>query len=46
MSLRIQFENNMQDWIVVLGRPTWNDEAEIEWQLAWTSILLLCSIRS
>lgn len=41
MSLRIEFENDMQDWVTTLGRPTWNDEAglyeEKEWQLAWVS---------
>ena len=39
MSLRIEFENDMQDWIKALGCPTWNVEAGIyeeqQWQLAW-----------
>jgi len=41
MDLRIKFENAMQDWIKALGRPTWDDEAEIyqeqRWQLAWVA---------
>lgn len=41
MNLRIEFENDMQDWVNALGHPKWNDEAglyeEQEWQLAWVA---------
>ncbi|WPE80203.1 hypothetical protein SB581_12095 [Acinetobacter baumannii] len=41
MSLRIEFENDMKDWIKAYGRPTFDEEAgiykETEWQLAWVA---------
>ncbi|WOE32730.1 MULTISPECIES: hypothetical protein [unclassified Acinetobacter] len=39
IELRIQFENDMQDWIMAFGRPTWDEDQELyeekEWQFAW-----------
>lgn len=41
MSLRIEFENDMKDWIEAYGRPTFDEESglyqEKEWQLAWVA---------
>ncbi|EHU1923796.1 hypothetical protein ACXLRP_003493 [Acinetobacter baumannii] len=43
MEFRIEFENEMRDWITALGRPTWDEEAEVykerEWQLAWAAYI-------
>lgn len=43
MQLRLEFENEMQDWIKANGRPTWDEEWEVykeePWQLAWVAYL-------
>lgn len=41
MDLRLEFENEMQDWIKAHGRPTWDEDVEIykekEWHFAWVA---------